>query len=86
MEVWLLEQVTTIGPIVAFFIWRDFKREQRMSQRICEMEDFVKTKLLTALQETTITINNNTEILGSTKDLLITLKDLLGRTGVLSRE
>lgn len=79
MEQWLLESVRTAGPIVAlviFFVWRDFKREANMTTRMREVEDFVKDKLLTALNQTTATISKNTEVLELTKTALSAVNEL----------
>jgi hypothetical protein len=84
MEQWLLESARTAGPIVAlviFFVWRDFKREANMTIRMREVEDFVKDKLLTALNQTTATISKNTEVLELTKTALSTVNELPCLTG-----
>lgn len=79
MEQLLIESVKTAGPVVVlivFFVWRDFKREQCMSQRAREVEDFIKEKLLTALQQTTEAVTKNTEILAATREALFVLNHL----------
>lgn len=79
MEQLLFESVKTAGPIVVliiFFVWRDYKREDNMTSRIREVEDFVKTKLLDALNQTTETISRNTEVLDLTRDALSTVNGL----------
>lgn len=40
----LLKQVGPIVGIIAFFIWRDYKREQAMTQRMQALEDYQREK------------------------------------------
>ena len=66
MEQVFLETVKTAGPIVAligFFIWRDYVRERNLSNKIQNLEDYVKGKLLNALTETTTAIAYNTKVM-----------------------
>lgn len=44
----ILELTKTVGPVVAllaFFIWRDYRREQTMTKRIQDIEDYQKNRL-----------------------------------------
>jgi len=44
----LLELTKSVGPVVAlliFFIWRDYRREQTMTKRIQDIEDYQKNRL-----------------------------------------
>jgi len=87
MEQWLFESARTAGPIVAlviFFVWRDFKREANMTARMREVEDFVKDKLLSALNQTVEAISKNTEVLELTKIALSTINDLPCLTGEMT--
>jgi len=43
-----VELTKSVGPIIAllmFFIWRDFRREQTMTKRIQDVEDYQKNRL-----------------------------------------
>lgn len=44
----LLELSKSVGPVIAlliFFIWRDYRREQTMTKRIQDIEDYQKGRL-----------------------------------------
>ena len=59
----LIAAAKSFGPaaaMVGFFIWRDWKREDRMSKRMDANEDFIKTSLTGIIGQTTAAINNQT--------------------------
>lgn len=44
----LVELTKSVGPVVAllvFFVWRDYRREQTMTKRIQDIEDYQKNRL-----------------------------------------
>jgi hypothetical protein len=63
MELEMLELAREIGPfacVMLFFVWRDYKRENRLESRVDELNSFVRDELMTALQR-------NTEVLSQWK-------------------
>ena len=63
METAWIEIIREIGPfagIMMFFVWRDYKREDRLETRVDELNSFVREELMT-------TINRNTEALAKWK-------------------
>lgn len=71
MEEWFLTNLKQSGPIItllAFFIWRDYKRELAASAALQKMQEFTTTTLLTLLKTTTETIVANAEILKDAKE------------------
>lgn len=59
------------GPIVVmgcFFIWRDWKREQRMSESIEKMQTWIQEKFLTALERCTAAQERCTAVLEELKN------------------
>ena len=60
---WLLK---TFGPLlvaVIFFVWRDFKREDRLADRIDKLEDEQREVILPLVKETSEVIVRNTEVM-----------------------
>jgi hypothetical protein len=68
-----LKAAETFGPIAvacAFFIWWSFRREQDLTNRLREVEDYVRDALMKALAETQVNINHNSEVLEATNAIL----------------
>jgi hypothetical protein len=60
---WLLK---TFGPLlvaVVFFIWRDYRREDKLTLRIKQLEDEQRNVILPLVRETTEVIVRNTEVM-----------------------
>lgn len=58
--------VKQFGPFflaVVFFLWRDWKREDRLSQRIDMLEDEQRKVILPLVQECTAVITRNTSVM-----------------------
>ena len=69
----VLTLVKEFGPLVAillFFIWRDYVREQRMTDRIRKIEDYQRDKLESLVTATSNLIKENIEV---KKDLIETM-------------
>jgi hypothetical protein len=59
--------VREFGPWVSaviFFIWRDFKREERLTGRITVLEDQQRSVILPLVEKTSTVIAHNTEVMG----------------------
>ena len=46
-----------------FFIWRDWKREERLTKRISTLEDETRSVLLPLIKECTAVISRNTTVM-----------------------
>uniref|UniRef100_A0A6M3LGX9 Uncharacterized protein n=1 Tax=viral metagenome TaxID=1070528 RepID=A0A6M3LGX9_9ZZZZ len=68
-----LEGYGIFGILVGFFIWWGWLREQRMSNRVTELENDFKEKLIILVKESAETIIINTEFIQEMKDCV---KDL----------
>lgn len=58
------ELAKSFGPlvgIVLFFIWRDWRREEGLVERVKNLEEFNTEVLTTMVKETTAVIATNTE-------------------------
>ena len=65
--------VKQFGPMlvaVIFFIWRDWKREDRLMKRIDKLEDEQRTVILPLVTKCTEVISKNTEVMDSVKHRL----------------
>ena len=61
-----LELIKMFGPsfvAVVFFVWRDWKREDRLSKRINLLEDETRQVLLPLVKECTGVISRNTSVM-----------------------
>jgi hypothetical protein len=59
-----MDLVRDFGPlvgIVLFFIWRDWRREENLVNRVTKLEEFNTEVLTTMVKETTAVIATNTE-------------------------
>lgn len=56
----ILREVGPFAAILVFFVWRDYKREFRLEERVDELNRFVRDELMKAL-------NRNNEILSQWK-------------------
>ena len=60
------ELISNFGPwigVILFFIWRDWKREDRLNQRVERLEDYQKGILVDLIEKSTTVLAQNTECL-----------------------
>lgn len=58
-----IELVREVGPyfgIMFFFVWRDYRREERLEKQVAELNDFIQVQLVRLLERTN-------EVLGHVK-------------------
>jgi hypothetical protein len=61
-----ISMIRELGPLVSailFFIWRDWKREQRLSKRIEKLDDYHKETLVHLVEKGTTILVQNSEIM-----------------------
>jgi len=76
---WLLQ---TFGPLlvaVVFFIWRDARREDRLTARIKQLEDEQRDIILPLVKESTAVIVRNTTVMEQNFKLMERLERALNR-------
>jgi len=56
----ILREVGPFAAILLFFVWRDYKREFRLEERVDDLNKFVRDELMSALKR-------NNEILSQWK-------------------
>lgn len=69
----LMDLAKDFGPlvgIVLFFIWRDWRREQNLIDRVQKLEDFNTEVLTSIVKEQAMIIATNTEVIKANTDLI----------------
>lgn len=59
----VLQEFGPLAGAVLFFIWRDWKREDRLSTRIEKIEDETRSIILPLVEKATTVIAQNTEVM-----------------------
>lgn len=57
----LLSQYGPLIGVVLFFIWRDWKREDKLSERITSLEDYQKETLADLVEKSTIALTHSAD-------------------------
>lgn len=60
---WLLKNYGPLLFAVIFFIWRDYRREDRLTLRITQLEDEQRDIILPLIKQTTEVIVRNTDVM-----------------------
>jgi len=77
---WLLQNFGPLMTAIVFFIWRDFRREDRLSTRINELEDEQREVILPLVKSCTEVITKNTEVMEQNTQVMGRLEHLIDRT------
>lgn len=59
----LIKQFGPLAGVVLFFIWRDWKREDRLTARVEKLEDEQRNIILPLVEKSTDVIARNTEVM-----------------------
>jgi len=57
----MLKDFGPVLGVILFFIWRDWKREDRMVERITALEEFQSEQLIQLITKTNEVVAHNTE-------------------------
>jgi hypothetical protein len=60
---WLFQNYGPFVAAVVFFIWRDYRREDRLSTRIRELEEEQREVILPLVKSCTEVITRNTQVM-----------------------
>ena len=69
----LMDLAKDFGPlvgIVLFFIWRDWRREQNLVDRVQKLEDFNTEVLTSIVKEQAMIIATNTQVIKANTELI----------------
>jgi len=70
----MLELVKQFGPLAGlclFFIWRDWKREDRLTARVEKLEEEQRSIILPLVEKSTNVIARNTEVMDRLEGALL---------------
>ena len=59
----LLRDFGPIIGVILFFIWRDWKREDKLQERVTRLETYQQETLVKMVEDTTNALTQNTEFL-----------------------
>lgn len=71
----LAQQYGPLAATVLFFIWRDWKREDRLTTRIEKLEDEQREIILPLVEKSTSVIAENTKVMDRLERALEKLSD-----------
>ena len=77
---WLLQNYGPFVAAVVFFIWRDYRREDRLTTRIRELEDEQRQVILPLVQSCTEVITKNTQVMEQNVKVMDRLNSVIDRT------
>lgn len=75
-----MELLKDFGPligIVLFFIWRDWRREENLVERVEKLEDFNTEVLTTLVKEQAGVIATNTEVIKANTEQMRAMAELM---------
>lgn len=59
----LLREFGPFAGLLLFFVWRDWKREDKLSNRVEALETYQRATLVGLLKDTTVVLSHNAECL-----------------------
>jgi hypothetical protein len=77
---WLLQNFGPLLTAVVFFIWRDFRREDKLSKRIKELEDEQRKVILPLVKNCTEVITKSTQVMEQNTKVMERLESVIDRT------
>ncbi len=77
---WLIQNYGLIVTAVVFFIWRDFRREDKLSTRIKELEVEQREVILPLVKNCTEVITKNTQVMEQNIQVMDRLQRVIDRT------
>jgi len=76
----LLREFGPLAGIVLFFIWRDWKREDRSASRIEKLEDEMRHIIMPLVERSAKVISKNSQIMRENAMVMRELGALLGKS------
>jgi hypothetical protein len=77
---WLFQNYGPFVAAVVFFIWRDFRREDKLSTRIKELEDEQREVILPLVTSCTEVVTKNTQVMEANMKVMDRLSSAIDRT------
>ncbi len=76
---WLFQNYGPFVAAVVFFIWRDFRREDKLSTRIKELEDEQREVILPLVTSCTEVVTKNTQVMEANMKVMDRLSSAIDR-------
>jgi len=77
---WLLQNYGPFVAAVVFFIWRDYRREDRLTTRIGELEEEQRKVILPLVKNCTEVITKSTQVMEQNTKVMERLNSVIDRT------
>lgn len=77
---WLFQNYGPFIAAVVFFIWRDYRREDRLTTRIRELEEEQRKVILPLVQNCTEVITKSTQVMEQNTKVMDRLSTAIDRT------
>ena len=76
---WLLRNFGPLLIAVVFFVWRDYRREEKLTQRIQALEEEQRKVILPLVSKCTEVIAQNTSVMRDNTSVMSRLEHALNR-------
>jgi len=77
---WLLQNFGPLMTAVVFFIWRDYRREDKLQTRVKELEDEIRDIVLPLVNSCSAVIAKNTQMMEQNGRVMERLETVIDRT------
>lgn len=77
---WIFQNYGPFIAAVVFFIWRDYRREDRLTTRIRELEEEQRKVILPLVQNCMEVITKNTQVMEQNAKVMDRLNSVIDRT------
>ena len=76
---WLVKNFGLLFIVIVFFVWRDYRREDKLTKRIEKLETEHREVVLPLVYETTEVVTRNTEVLRQNVKVMERLEQVLNK-------
>ena len=76
---WLIQNYGPFVAAVVFFIWRDYRREDRLQTRVRELENEIRDIILPLIISCTEAITKNTQVMEQNSKVMERLESVIDR-------
>ena len=77
---WLLQNFGPLMTAVVFFIWRDYRREDKLQTRVKELEDEIQDIVLPLVKNCSAVIAQNTQMMEQNVRVMERLNSIIDKT------
>ncbi len=77
---WVLKNYGPLVGTILFFIWRDYRREDKLSTRVTELEEEQREVILPLVKDCSAVIATNTQVMEQNTKVMERLEHVIDRT------